>query len=502
MDITVVPAYDYGNNTLVLTRNQTMNSRSPIITGGPYTVAISPPLPQGLNFEPSNGTIWGTPVSNQAPQTYVVSVSNSTGSDTIGLTVTIDDIAPFVTYNRYNETFVRGFNITTIEANQTGGNVQTIEANPALPQGIGFSNNANQVGFISGIPLIESEWIDYNIWTNNSIGSHANIISMRIVPAYDYGNNTLNLVRNETMSSRSPIITGGPYTSVSIQPNLPIGLFFEPNNGSIWGTPIFDQARTDYTIVVSNQYGSDSSTINIAISEIPPILAYDVSQMSYRRGFLSEHPVINLTGGAVTGFEISPALPAGLHFNTLSELFQEFQSLHIHSQHIRFGPTIVLVHQWDINFEVLPGIDNSYNSIYLTRNTTMTPYNPTINIVERYLSIHPILPDGLSFDYHSAAITGTPLIPWTSTQYSIRLWNSTGEDWLNFTLEVDEILPNIYYSSSNLNLYNNYGFEPLSPIGDAGYPENWAWNGSSVAGIHLSRFNSTIPSQPLGQPLV
>jgi len=492
MEITVVPAYDYGNNTLVLTRNESMAARSPIITGGPYTVAISPSLPQGLNFEPSNGTIWGTPPVNQTTQTYFIDVLNSSGSDTIELTITIDDIAPFVTYDTYNETFVRGFIITTIEANQTGGNVQSVQANPSLPQGLELSNDANQVGFISGIPLIKLEWTDYTIWTNNSVGSHSSIISMRVVPAYDYGNNTVNLVRNETMSTRSPIITGGPYTTVSIQPSLPIGLFFEPINGSIWGTPIFDQAGTDYTITVSNQYGSDSSIISIAISEIPPILEYDVSYMSYRRGFLSEHPVVNLTGGAVAGFEISPALPAGLHFNTSSGIISGIPtttySLTTHTiwANNSFGSS-----SWDINFEVLPGIDNSYNSIYLTRNVTMPAYSPTINIVELYLSIEPSLPDGLTFDYQTATISGTPLIPWTQTSYSIRLWNSTGEDWLNFTLEVDEILPNIYYPSSNLNLFNGYGFEPLSPIGDAGYPENWAWNGSSVSGIHVSMYNST-----------
>ena len=334
--------------------------------------------------------------------------------------------------------------------------------------------------------------MNYTFTANNTYGSSTDIIYIEVVPAYDYGNNTLSLVRNESMSTRSPIITGGPYTAVSIQPSLPDGLFFEPSNGSIWGTPLLDQSSTTYYISIVNQTGSDTVEITIAISEIPPILEYDVSYMSYRRGFLSEHPVANLTGGAVAGFEISPALPAGLHFNTSSGTISGIPittySLTTHTiwANNSFGSS-----SWDINFEVLPGIDNSYNSIYLTRNTTMTPYNPIINIVERYLSIHPMLPDGLSFDYQTAAITGTPLIPWTSTQYSIRLWNSTGEDWLNFTLEIDEILPNIYYSSSNLNLYNNYGFEPLSPIGDAGYPENWAWNGSSVAGIHLSKYNST-----------
>ena len=76
-----------------------------------------------------------------------------------------------------------------------------------------------------------------------------------------------------------------------------------------------------------------------------------------------------------------------------------------------------------------------------------------------------------------------------NTFYSIRLSNSTGEDWLNLTLEL-RILPNIYYQVL-IWLFNGYGFEPLSPIGDAGYPENWAWNGSSVVGIHLSKYNST-----------
>ena len=106
MDITVVPAYDYGNNTLVLTRNESMSARSPIITGGPYTVAISPPLPQGLNFEPSNGTIWGTPIFNQMPKTYSMNISNSTGYDNIAISIKIDDIPPEIVYDIENITLV------------------------------------------------------------------------------------------------------------------------------------------------------------------------------------------------------------------------------------------------------------------------------------------------------------------------------------------------------------------------------------------------------------
>ena len=242
---------------------------------------------------------------------------------------------------------------------------------------------------------------------------------MRVVPAYDYGNNTLNLVRNETMSTFT-IITGGPYTTVSIQPSLPVGYSLNQLMAQL-GKSIFDQ---EPIIQLQYQINTVQTEITIAISEIPPILEYDVSYMSYRRGFLSEHPVANLTGGAVAGFEISPALPAGLHFNTSSGIISGIPtttySLTTHTiwANNSFGSS-----SWDINFEVLPGIDNSYNSIYLTRNVTMPAYSPTINIDQITLSIQPPLPDGLSFDYQTAVISGTPLIPWTNTFYSIRLSN-------------------------------------------------------------------------------
>ncbi|RJU91782.1 MAG: hypothetical protein DWC08_05765, partial [Candidatus Poseidoniales archaeon] len=487
----VVPAYDYGNNTLVLTRNQTMSTRSPIITGGSYNVSITPTLPQGLFFEPSNGSIWGTPTINQTAQTYTIAVSNSSGSDAIVLSIAIGEIAPITAYDTSNVTLVRGFNITRIHDSQTGGNVLSVEANPSLPQGLVFSSLTNNVS-IEGTPTTLSPWTDYTIWSNNSFGSDSNIISMRVVPAYDYGNNTLVLTRNQTMSTRSPIITGGPFSSITILPALPTGLFFEPSNGSIWGTPIMNQVSTSYMVTVSNQYGTDTTVIFIAISEIPPILEYNMSDVSYRRGFLSTHPLPILTGGAVATFEVHPPLPQGLLLNPVTGILSGIPSVDaVSTVHTIWANNSFGSSSWSIDVEVLPGIDHPSNSIQLTRNVTMSPYAPTINIVERVLSIEPGLPVGLTFDTQTAVISGTSLIPLPSTTFSIKITNSTGTDWLNFTLTVDEIVPHVVYSRTNSTFFTGFGFEPLSPEGDAGYPEIWAWNGSSVSGVELSMFNST-----------
>ena len=65
-------------------------------------------------------------------------------------------------------------------------------------------------------------------------------------------------------------------------------------------------------------------------------------------------------------------------------------------------------------------------------------------------------------------------------------WN----DWLiSPSPLLDET--HVVYSRTNSTFFTGFGFEPLSPEGDAGYPEVWAWNGSSVSGVELSMFNST-----------
>ena len=116
----------------------------------------------------------------------------------------------------------------------------------------------------------------------------------------------------------------------------------------------------------------------------------------------------------------------------------------------------------------------------------MTPYSPTINIVERVLvSNRAFLSDWLLIQ--TALINGTSLIHFLYN--TDKITNSTGTDWLNFTLTVDELCLMLCILTNS----------PSSPVldlsaeseGDAGYPEVWAWNGSSVSGVELSVFNST-----------
>ena len=74
-----------------------MTTETPTVGGGTITSwSVSPSLPAGLSLDSSTGAISGTPSAVTSSANYIITATNTGGSDTATITIVVNDIAPVV----------------------------------------------------------------------------------------------------------------------------------------------------------------------------------------------------------------------------------------------------------------------------------------------------------------------------------------------------------------------------------------------------------------------
>ena len=122
-------------------------------------------------------------------------------------------------------------------------------------------------------------------------------------------------VVNSPIAPLSPSLAGTA-TSFSVSPVLPAGLALDTTSGVISGTPTQVTAKANYTVTVTNSSGAATDTVSIAVNDVPPTIAYSSAYYSLTEGVSAAVAAPTATGGAVTGWQIVPALPAGTSLST------------------------------------------------------------------------------------------------------------------------------------------------------------------------------------------
>ncbi|MEC7273590.1 MAG: putative Ig domain-containing protein, partial [Candidatus Thermoplasmatota archaeon] len=122
--------------------------------------------------------------------------------------------------------------------------------------------------------------------------------------------------KNVALTTITPTSSGGAVTSWSISPALPAGLAFDNTTGAISGTPTAVSNSTSYTVTASNAGGSATATVTIQVNDVAPSsVADNPSSLTLTKDSAMTPATPTSTGGAVTNWEITPALPAGLSFD-------------------------------------------------------------------------------------------------------------------------------------------------------------------------------------------
>ena len=478
-----MPTLSYSPANLTL-YNNTASSDLPLnatLTGpGEITSwAIAPDLPNGLTFEPSNGTIWGIPTQRLTTTQFMVWANNSGGSTSASLNITVLHEAPMFTYPSYNLTLVNNTAMTTLSPTITGGEITSWAIEEAIPTGLTLDSIS---GAISGTPTVVQNRTMYQIWANNSGGSHSVYLNITIYdPAVDlqYNPENLTLTRDVTMSDLVPIYSG-IVDDWTIVPGLPSGLVF--TDGVISGTPDVNMTRTTYTVWANNSGGTSSHTVNITILEPIAMLDYNPENMTLVRGTQMSDMVPTVSGGMVEFWSIHPDLPAGLLFdngtvsgtptvNMTTSMFTVYAN--------NTGGSA----SHNINLTILePSGDLSYTNITLTRNVSMTPLSPSYSggVVEVW-AIHPALPNGLNFS--NGVISGTPLVNLSTYMFTVYANNSGGVASATLNITIIEPIVMLVYNPDNRTLIRGVTMNPLYPSVSGGSVEEWGIEPAPPLGI-------------------
>ncbi|MEJ6665475.1 MAG: putative Ig domain-containing protein, partial [Euryarchaeota archaeon] len=501
LNITVVdqvPTLAFTPNDLDMINNTASSDLplAPTITGAGDIVSwtIAPSLPDGLVFSTSTGTISGTPTALLVRTSFVISGTNTGGTATAYLNITVVDQVPVLTYAINDLDLTNNTAMMPLLATLTGpGDIASWALVGSLPTGLNFGSTN---GSVWGTPTVTMTRTAFQVFANNTGGSTDawfNITVVDVAPNLEYNPENRSLVRAVTMASMNPSVTG-IIDSWSIHPDLPAGLLF--TDGVISGTPTVNMTRTSYIVWANNTGGSASHSINITIVEPNGDLSYNPSDLQLIRGEIIAPLSPTYSGGAVETWEIYPDLPTGLNFNT--GMVSGTPTVNL---------TITMFTVWANNsggvssatinitiFEPVVSLSYTPENITLIRTVAMNTFAPSVSggNVEVW-AIYPGLPSGLIFA--DGAITGTPLVNMTRTNYTIFANTTGGSISASINITILEPLGVLVYDPATLGLTRGVVMTPAIPTLSQGMPSSWAIEPELPLG--LTFFDGTISGTPL-----
>ena len=258
----------YGGNSLHLSIGDEVQV-IPSTTGGEIVSwSVEPSLPDGLNLMQTDGSIRGSPTEVQSLTVHRITASNTGGSISVDVLISVADIAVVnLVYTPWEHDLRIGEQIS-VTPTYSGGTPDSWQINPDLPTGFVFDSTN---GTISGTASeVQSSWQTWKIWSNNTGGSTSTVFKIRVTSMapdlISWEFNEYTLASND--SAFIQVTNNGPeIDSWEIEPDLPDGLSIL-NNGSIAGTPTHNTDWIEYTIWANNTGGSVGLLLWIVVHDL------------------------------------------------------------------------------------------------------------------------------------------------------------------------------------------------------------------------------------------
>jgi len=323
-----------------------------------------------------------------------------------------------------------GQSITTDTPTVTG-TVTGYSVSPALPSGLNLSVST---GAISGTPTSVAAQATYTITATNAAGSTTATVQIVVNPAVpaslSYPQPTIVATVGKVIATDTPTITG-TVNSYSVSPALPAGLNLSASTGAISGTPTSVTARASYTVTAANTTGNTTATVQIVVNPaVPTNLSYPQTTIVATVGKVIATDTPTVTG-TVTGYSVSPALPAGLSLSASTGAISgtptsvAAQATYTITATNAAGSTTAAV-QIVVNSAAPANLSYPQTTIAANVGQLIATDTPTVTGTVNSYSVSPALPAGLSLSASTGAISGIPTSVDAQATYTITATNAAG----------------------------------------------------------------------------
>ncbi|MGB1660135.1 MAG: putative Ig domain-containing protein, partial [Candidatus Poseidoniaceae archaeon] len=202
----IVPEIAYTPENMTLTNDTSVVDWLPVNIGGPaLTWSISPALSEGLEFNETTGHITGTPTEVMDVRTYMVTATNTGGSASTQINITVLDQVPMVAYVPDDVVLLNNSTVLTMEAISTGGVVTEWSILPEPSPGLLFDTTN---GTLSGVATQVQNRTMYVITASNDVGSITVFVNITVEDLfYNMSLGPLYLLNNSEMVALEPELT-------------------------------------------------------------------------------------------------------------------------------------------------------------------------------------------------------------------------------------------------------------------------------------------------------
>ncbi|MCA8837042.1 MAG: FG-GAP repeat protein, partial [Proteobacteria bacterium] len=307
---------------------------------------VNPTLPANLTLARSDNThtcvISGTPTEAQDAINYVITATNTSGSNTATVSIEIRNGSPDFA-DPDPVTIAVGDTLTQayVNINPDGAAVTACAANSNLPQGLtiaaitGTGDDFRGGCTLSGSPIGVVAVADYDITVTNANGSFTLTLNITANPSDPMltvpGSATRTYISGDAIDALTLInpVTAGHLNAIdgcTSDPNLTtatgltLARSIDTHTCEISGTPTTVSDATDYVITATNANGSDTATVNITINPALPNLS--AQTVRFVANEVGTHTLTNTGGGELLaddaptpGCATTPELPNGLELN-------------------------------------------------------------------------------------------------------------------------------------------------------------------------------------------